>query len=386
VRPLRYAQQREWRVCAADQLAGFNGSWSGQIELSESRAVTQPSGLRRDSCIGSHRTAGRPLIDQNKQAMEGELHNKAKLWALMLIDADFDDAGLSLAARGVYVHLCRRADKTHVAWLGIDSIADTVRANKKTVIAAIRELEERGFLRVVRAWGSRSNYEILPKHCWKALPETDQSKTGTGPQEPPVARTDESLHRTSPKEEPVAKTDGTSPKKVTPPVRLRERKDNHIRITRKNDDNARARESEATEASSSFCSLSVLPGKEEPAAASLGDCMASETAKDTRGAMADMGEVKVDALNVLAVELAEEFRLTDRQLQSVAEYCESHGEDYVVCKAEIVRSAPRKNAAGALLAALRDDWQPAVVTGGRANKVARLAISRAMAERMGWEW
>lgn len=358
-------------------------------------------------------------MDQNKQAMEGELHNKAKLWALMLIDADFDDAGLSLAARGVYVHLCRRADKTHVAWPGIDSIADTVRANKKTVIAAIRELEERGFLRVVRAWGSRSNYEILPKHCWKALPETDQFKTGTSPQEPPVARTDQSLHRTSPKEELVAKTDGTSPKKVTPPVRFRERKDNHIRITNKDnhDDHARAhaRESESSEASSSRGSLPVLSRKEEPASGALGNRMVGEAATVTGGdagttngrnkdqgvssrgrVILDQGvpddsedteEATPDALrNLLARKLAEEFRLTDRQRQSVAEYCESYGEEYVACKAEIVRSAPRKNAAGALLASLRDDWQPPVVTGGRANKAARLAASRAMAERMGWEW
>jgi hypothetical protein len=327
-------------------------------------------------------------MDQNKQAMEGELQNKAKLWALMLIDADFDDAGLSLAARGVYVHLCRRADKTHVAWPGIDSIADTVRANKKTVIAAIRELEERGFLRVVRAWGSRSNYEILPKHCWKALPETDQSKKGTSPQEPPVARTEQSLHRTSPKEEPVAKTDGTSPKKVTRPVRFRERKDNHIRITNKDnhDDNARAhaRESGSSEASSSRSSLCVLSRKEDATAGALGNCVGGEAATDDSE---NTKEATLDALrNLLAGKLAEEFLLTASQQQSVMEYCESHGEEYVVCKAEIVRSAPRKNAAGALLAALRDDWQPAVVTRESANKTARLAASRAMAERMGWEW
>ena len=71
----------------------------------------------------------------------------------------------------------------------------------------------------------------------------------------------------------------------------------------------------------------------------------------------DSEEATPDALrNLLARKLAEEFRLTDRQRQSVAEYCESYGEEYVACKAEIVRSAPRKNATGALLASLRIDW------------------------------
>jgi hypothetical protein len=36
--------------------------------------------------------------------------------------------------------------------------------------------------------------------------------------------------------------------------------------------------------------------------------------------------------------------------------------DYVMCKAEIVRSEPRKNLARALIAALRDNWQPAQST------------------------
>lgn len=364
--------------------------------------------------------------------MEGELHNKAKLWALMLIDADFDDAGLSLAARGVYVHLCRRADKAHVAWPGINSIADTVRVDRKTVMAAIRELEKRGFLRVVRAWGSRSNYEILAKHCWRSLPNANRSKTDAGSvrqkdrfetrigsKQGPATNTDQSVRRTGPEDTLVPATDGTSPSGGRPPVRCTDRKDNHRRITNRriaNDDNAHARESEAAEASSSCGSVSILSRKEEPDAGALGDRSVSEATtisggeagttyrrnKDqgvsirrarvifdqgVAGDSEDTDEAPPDALhNLLAGKLAGEFRLTARQRQRVTEYCESRGEDYVASKAEVVRSAPRKNAAGALLAALRDDWQPAVVTGETANKAARLAASRTMAERMGWEW
>jgi Helix-turn-helix domain len=47
----------------------------------------------------------------------------------------------------------------------------------------------------------------------------------------------------------------------------------------------------------------------------------------------------------LAVELAEEFGLSSKQRQRVTEFFESHGQGYVRSKAEIVRSAPRKNAA-----------------------------------------
>ena len=52
--------------------------------------------------------------------------------------------------------------------------------------------------------------------------------------------------------------------------------------------------------------------------------------------------------DALARELGKEFRLSGKQRQTLREYCESRGQGYVLSKAEIVRSAPRKNAAGAL--------------------------------------
>ena len=78
--------------------------------------------------------------------------------------------------------------------------------------------------------------------------------------------------------------------------------------------------------------------------------------------------------------LSDEFRLSRTQKNAVAQYCESHGNEYVMGKAAIVRSAPRKNAAGALLAALREDWQPAVSIQNHHDRYDELA------QRMGWEW
>ncbi len=89
----------------------------------------------------------------------------------------------------------------------------------------------------------------------------------------------------------------------------------------------------------------------------------------------------------LAVELAEEFGLSSKQRQRVTEFFQSHGQGYVRSKAEIVRSEPRKNAAGALLAALRDDWQaPVAISHGVATEVERLASSDDLARRMSWQW
>jgi hypothetical protein len=89
----------------------------------------------------------------------------------------------------------------------------------------------------------------------------------------------------------------------------------------------------------------------------------------------------------LAVELAEEFGLSSKQRQRVTEFFESHGRGYVRSKVEIVRSEPRKNAAGALLAALCDDWRARIsVSGGVPSEVEHLASSDDLARRMAWQW
>jgi hypothetical protein len=48
---------------------------------------------------------------------------------------------------------------------------------------------------------------------------------------------------------------------------------------------------------------------------------------------------------------------------------------------------PRRNAAGALLAALSDDWQvPISIAGATEGDVDHLATSDELARRMGWQW
>jgi hypothetical protein len=75
--------------------------------------------------------------------------------------------------------------------------------------------------------------------------------------------------------------------------------------------------------------------------------------------------------NTALVELmVSEFGLNEKQNQTVIGYCHAYGTEYVRSKAEIVRTRPRRNAAGALLAALRDDWRPAVTTQPTESNVA----------------
>ena len=98
-------------------------------------------------------------------------------------------------------------------------------------------------------------------------------------------------------------------------------------------------------------------------------------------------EEKKSSSLALADKLARDFRLSRKQQQIIADYCESNGGAYVLQKVEIVSSEPRGNAAKAFLAALRDDWQPPIQCNPRSSdEHARLEASRALAKRMEWTW
>ena len=91
--------------------------------------------------------------------------------------------------------------------------------------------------------------------------------------------------------------------------------------------------------------------------------------------------------------LVEDLRLSlglsKSQFSTVAGYVLSHGQEYVQAKAQIVQSKSIRNRAGALLAALRDDWQPAIAparTSGLPDSQERLESAEARGQARGWTW
>jgi hypothetical protein len=68
----------------------------------------------------------------------------------IFIPAAFDDAGLSEKAFRVCCYLSRCADKHGRAWPQIRIIRKHCRGTLDSIVAAIRELEARGFLRIIR--------------------------------------------------------------------------------------------------------------------------------------------------------------------------------------------------------------------------------------------
>jgi hypothetical protein len=115
----------------------------------------------------------------------------------------------------------------------------------------------------------------------------------------------------------------------------------------------------------------------------------NNTSTTTNGETASVGGGNGSSSSTLADKLAVEYRLSRKQRDTVLGYIESRGEEYVHAKAQVVRSQPRTNFAGALLAALRDDWQPRVgqtQTNGSPNHQERLAAADARARAKGWNW
>ena len=72
-------------------------------------------------------------------------------------------------------------------------------------------------------------------------------------------------------------------------------------------------------------------------------------------------------VRALIDQLAREYGLSQTQRKVLSEFSDSRGEEYVREKVKIVRAQPRQNAGRALMAALRDDWQPPVTTKTKSN-------------------
>ena len=60
--------------------------------------------------------------------------------------------------------------------------------------------------------------------------------------------------------------------------------------------------------------------------------------------------------------------MSAKQADALGDYVARDGIGYVLEKAEIVRSKPRENAAGAFVVALRDDWKKPASISGEANR------------------
>jgi hypothetical protein len=100
-------------------------------------------------------------------------------------------------------------------------------------------------------------------------------------------------------------------------------------------------------------------------------------------AQADPG-LETATLDALAA-IAKEFCLTRAQELGLRAYAVREGLEYLIDKAEIVRSQPRTNAARAFLAALRDDWKPPKPVSPK--KPAKSKVKKVLQEPPAWrDW
>lgn len=227
-----------------------------------------------------------------------------------------------------------------VCWPSMRSIAAKARVDERSARRIVRRLAERGLITIIEQGGCDEDGRNVPNRYRVLAGETRQADGGTLC--PPGGTVSQGIR--GDRESPRGDSEDTDGGAYGPPEGAYgppKRHNNHQREP-STTTTTRAR-SNSAEASSS-CG-SVFRGNEEEAATGLAQVLATE------------------------------FRLSGKQRQVVAEYCESHGAAYLEEKAEIVRRQPCRNAAGAFLAALREDWQLPV--NSKANDD--------MAQMMGWE-
>lgn len=116
----------------------------------------------------------------------------------------------------VLIALADNANDAGFCWPSIDTICERTSFGRTAVIAAIRWLEQGGYLVANRTNGRKTTYTITVG---------DQSARRTGEQAPtsppavPVNRSDQSARRTGTPDEPVRQTNGTSTRGGPVPVR-----------------------------------------------------------------------------------------------------------------------------------------------------------------------
>ena len=109
----------------------------------------------------------------------------------------------------------------------------------------------------------------------------------------------------------------------------------------------------------------------------------------TNGDAVSLGEEAGSSSSSLVEDLRLTYGLSKSQCDAVLGYVLSHGQEYVRAKAQIVQSKPIRNRAGALLAALRDDWQPPAnpaPISGLPDSQEHLVSAETRGRERGWTW
>lgn len=105
-------------------------------------------------------------MPEDSTAPPAYLHHPREAYDWTRISAELNQAGLRPAEFRVYCHLLTAADKTHVAWPGVSTIAEVCRLKRNTVCSALQSLHEAGFIKKTRTI-SGTTYHILKKEFWK---------------------------------------------------------------------------------------------------------------------------------------------------------------------------------------------------------------------------
>jgi Helix-turn-helix domain len=243
----------------------------------------------------------------------------------------------------VLLALADHARDDGLCWPSIRTIAAKARVEERSAQRILRRLIERGLVELVTKGGCIDGHNVPNRY--RVTGGDPPSPRGLTEGHPGVTSGqgvggDRQSPRGDP-ENPDGVTLGQGNHHIEPSLSKTTTSSLHQRMaiqTRLGD--------EATEESSSRRSF-------------VGEC--SSESRDQRNPNSETN------FSALIDQLAQEFGLSQPQRKVLSEFSDSRGEAYVREKVQIVHAQPRQNAGRALMAALRDDWQPPVTTKTKSN-------------------
>jgi len=119
----------------------------------------------------------------------------------MMILAAVDEAGLSPVEFRVLAHICRRSGESNDCWAAIKSISEVCKVNPKTARAAVRKLEEKGWIVGRKRTGQTS--VLIPVTPPNPIPYPNQYPTQLDTPHPSQSDTPHPSQSDTPKGNPI---------------------------------------------------------------------------------------------------------------------------------------------------------------------------------------
>ena len=109
------------------------------------------------------------LVEENRHQRRTVTARQYQQATKFQVGSEIDEAGLSAIEFRIYAHLVRRADANGECFPSISHICAQCQCERKSAIAALRELELRNFIYSQKKYHAPTHYFLRPAEDWCSL-------------------------------------------------------------------------------------------------------------------------------------------------------------------------------------------------------------------------